>query len=218
MNFLLPCILLFLVSRFAAGLDFQQVSKPLGQSLFSKPSHTVARAARLVRRSLPSWLTPSENHRIKRSTELGESCKALEGSDAKLAGNNHRVSYRMRSCYYSVFTRLTMAREKRKRRCTDRPDLLFTVLRWWACFSFSGNQRRPDSFFCVTYFWRYCSCCSEIHCKTSARHDFFILYVGMIHCFSNGSHWQCESAWMLTWPRGIHVTCCVLLIMCLCCS
>lgn len=130
MKVFLPCILLFSVPTFSAGVDFQQMSQPAAGSVFMKHPYSVEKAARIVKRSLPAWLSPEETHRItKRSTEQGESCKALQGADTKLAGNTHRVSYRPRSCYYSAISRLTISRKRRKSRCTERPEQLFTLLR-----------------------------------------------------------------------------------------
>lgn len=147
MKLLLPCILLVSVPTLSAAVDFQQVSQPAARSDFMKQPYSPEKAVRIVKRSLPAWLSPAESHRIKRSTEQGESCKALQGADTKLAGNTHRVSYRPRSCYYSAFSRLTTSR-KRKSRCTERPDQLFTLLTWWACFS-TAWQRRADH--CVVF-------------------------------------------------------------------
>lgn len=94
MGLWLRCILLLSVSTFTAGLDFQQGSKSFGQSLFSKRSNIEAKAASIVKRSLPAWLAPSPNHKIKRrSTEQADSCKALQGSDTKLAGNTHSYTF-----------------------------------------------------------------------------------------------------------------------------
>ncbi|KAL7397827.1 hypothetical protein ABVT39_000112 [Epinephelus coioides] len=94
MGLWLRCILLLSVSTFTAGVDFQPGSKPFGQSLFSKHSNIEAKAASIVKRSLPAWLAPSPNHKIKRrSTEQADSCKALQGSDTKLAGNTHRYTF-----------------------------------------------------------------------------------------------------------------------------
>ncbi|XP_033484795.1 sortilin 1b [Epinephelus lanceolatus] len=94
MGLWLRCILLLSVSTFTAGVDFQLGSKPFGQSLFSKRSNIEAKAASIVKRSLPAWLAPSPNHKIKRrSTEQADSCKALQGSDTKLAGNTHRYTF-----------------------------------------------------------------------------------------------------------------------------
>ncbi|XP_042347441.1 sortilin 1b [Plectropomus leopardus] len=94
MGLWLRCILLLWLFTFTAGLDFQQRSKPLGQSLFSKQSNIEAKAANIVKRSLPAWLSASLNHkRRRRSTEQGDSCKAVQGSDTKLTGNTHRYSF-----------------------------------------------------------------------------------------------------------------------------
>ncbi|KAE8293380.1 Sortilin Precursor [Larimichthys crocea] len=90
MGLLLPSILLLSVFTLTAGLDFQQGSKP-GQSVFVKHSYIEEKAAKIVKRSLPSWLAASSaQHRIKRrSTEQGDSCKTLQGYDTKLADNTH---------------------------------------------------------------------------------------------------------------------------------
>lgn len=102
MGLLLPSILLLSVFTLTAGLDFQQGSKP-GQSVFVKHSYIEEKAAKIVKRSLPSWLAASSaQHRIKRrSTEQGDSCKTLQGYDTKLADNTHSVSYQLSSCYSS---------------------------------------------------------------------------------------------------------------------
>lgn len=141
MKLFLPCILLVSVSTLSAAVDFQQVSQPAAHSVFMKHPYSAEKAARIVKRSLPAWLSPAETHRIsRRSTEQSESCKALQGADTKLAGNTHRVSYRLRSCYYSALSRLTTSRERRKSRCTERPDQLFTLLTCWACFSLRDSD------------------------------------------------------------------------------
>lgn len=93
---LLHCALLLFVSTFTAGVDFQSGYKPSGQSVFVKRSDTGAgKAAKIIRRSLPAWLAPSSQHKIKRrSTEQGDSsCQALQEYGTKLADNTHRVSY-----------------------------------------------------------------------------------------------------------------------------
>lgn len=100
MGLLLPCVLLLSVSTFTAGSDFQLGPKPPGQSVFAKRSHIGERATRIVKRSLPAWLSASPSHRMKRrGAEQGDSCKALRGFETKLEDNTHRVSYRLRSCY-----------------------------------------------------------------------------------------------------------------------
>lgn len=102
MRLLLRCILLLSVSTFTAGLDFQQGPSTPGQSLFSRHSYVAEKAAKIAKRSLPAWLSAPANHRIqRRSTEQGGSCRALDGSDTKLEGNTHQVSYRQRSGYSS---------------------------------------------------------------------------------------------------------------------
>lgn len=120
MKLLLPCILLVSASTLSAAVDFQQLSQPAARSVFTKPPHNAEKAERIVRRSLSTWLSPAETHRItRRSTEQGESCKALLGADTKLAGNTHQVSYRPRSCYYSAFSRLATSRGRREGRCIE---------------------------------------------------------------------------------------------------
>ncbi|GLD45970.1 sortilin-like protein [Lates japonicus] len=94
MGLLLRCALLLSFSTFTAGLDFQPGSKPFGQSVFVKRSNTEEKAAKIVKRSLPAWLASSPHHKIKRrSTEQGDSCKALQGFDTKLADNTHRYTF-----------------------------------------------------------------------------------------------------------------------------
>lgn len=130
MKLFLSYILLVSVPTWSAGVDFQHVSQPAARSVFMKHPYSAEKAVSIVKRSLPAWLSPAEPHRItRRSTEQGESCRALQGADTKLADNTHRVSYRPRSCYYSASSRLTISR---KSRCTEMPDQLVTLLRW--CF------------------------------------------------------------------------------------
>lgn len=124
MRFLLPCVLL--LSTFAAGLDFQRGSQTHRQPVFSKRSHIGKTAAKIAKRSLPSWLSPSASHRIKRrSVETGAVCKAHQGFETKLGENTHRVSYRARA----PVTPHTSASDvcPGKRRCragADRPNQL----------------------------------------------------------------------------------------------
>lgn len=126
MKLLLPWILLVSVPTLSAGVDFQQVSQRAARSVFTKHPYSAEKAARIVKRSLPAWLSPAETRRItRRSAELGESCSALQGADTKLAGNTHRVSYRPRSCYCSA----TISGHGRESRCADRPDRLLSLLR-----------------------------------------------------------------------------------------
>lgn len=107
MGLLLPCVLLLSVFTFAASLDFQQESKPLGQSDFVRRSYIEEKAAKIAKRSLPAWLAASPNHKIKRrSTEQDNSCGALQGYDAKLAENTHSVSYQLQVLL--LVTRLTI--------------------------------------------------------------------------------------------------------------
>ena len=81
--------LLLSVCTFAASLDFQLGSKPVGQSVFVRHSSTEERAAKTAKRSL----SPSARHSVKRrSTEQDESCKGLRGYETKLADNTHQVS------------------------------------------------------------------------------------------------------------------------------
>lgn len=132
MKLFLPCILLVSVSTLSAAVDFQQVSRPVTRSVFMKHPYSAEKAARIVKRSLPAWLSPKKTHRItRRSTDQGETCKALLGADTKLADNTHQVNYRPRSCYYSAFSRLTTSRERRKSRCTEA----------WSLFSHDGFSR-----------------------------------------------------------------------------
>uniref|UniRef100_A0A671TIS8 Sortilin 1b n=1 Tax=Sparus aurata TaxID=8175 RepID=A0A671TIS8_SPAAU len=94
MGLLLPCILLLCVSTFSAGLDFQLGSKASGQSVFVRQSYVKEKAAKIAKRSLPAWLSPSASHRIqRRSVPEGDSCKALQGYDTKLADNTHRYTF-----------------------------------------------------------------------------------------------------------------------------
>lgn len=102
MGLLLRGILLLSACTFTAGVDFQLGFKPFGQSGFVRRSNTEGKAAKIVKRSLPAWLAPSPNHKIKRrSTEEDDSCKALQGYVTKLDANTHDVSYPLRSCYTS---------------------------------------------------------------------------------------------------------------------
>lgn len=90
----LRALLLLSFSALAAATDFQPEAKASGRS-FLKRAHAEQKAASIIRRSLPAWLSPPRSHatRRRRSVELGENCKALQGYDAKLAGNTHSVSY-----------------------------------------------------------------------------------------------------------------------------
>lgn len=127
MGLLQPCFLLLCVSTFTAGADFQQGSKPRGQSGFVKRSHIEEKAARIVKRSLPAWLAASPSHKIKRrSDEQGDSCRALQGYDTKLADNTHSVSYQLRSCYSSHVSQLNDDAQVLTR-CANRPNQLFGV-------------------------------------------------------------------------------------------
>lgn len=126
MRFLLPCVLL--LSTFAAGLDFQQGSQTRGQPVFSRRSHIGDTAARIAKRSLPAWLSPSASHQIKRrSVETGASCKAHQGFETKLGENTHRVSYRARAPVTPRTSASDVCPGKMKRRCragADRPNQL----------------------------------------------------------------------------------------------
>uniref|UniRef100_A0A3P8U071 Sortilin n=1 Tax=Amphiprion percula TaxID=161767 RepID=A0A3P8U071_AMPPE len=95
MGLLLRGILLLAACTFTTGSDFLPGSKPSGQSVFVRRSGgSEGRAASIVKRSLPAWLAPSANHRIKRrSAEQGDSCQSLQGSDTKLADNTHRYTF-----------------------------------------------------------------------------------------------------------------------------
>uniref|UniRef100_A0AAX7U896 VPS10 domain-containing protein n=1 Tax=Astatotilapia calliptera TaxID=8154 RepID=A0AAX7U896_ASTCA len=94
MGLLLRGILLLSACTFTAGVDFQLGSKPLGQSGFVRRSNTEGKAAKIVKRSLPAWLAPSPNHKIKRrSTEEDDSCKALQGYVTKLDANTHDFEF-----------------------------------------------------------------------------------------------------------------------------
>nr|XP_040049590.1 sortilin 1b [Gasterosteus aculeatus aculeatus] len=86
----LRALLLLSFSALAAATDFQPGAKASGRS-FLKRAHAEQKAASIIRRSLPAWLSPPRSHatRRRRSVELGENCKALQGYDAKLAGNTH---------------------------------------------------------------------------------------------------------------------------------
>ncbi|TWW56570.1 Sortilin Precursor [Takifugu flavidus] len=91
MKLFLSYILLLSVPTWSAGVDFQHVSQPAARSVFMKHPYSAEKAASIVKRSLPAWLSPAEPHRItRRSTEQGESCRALQGADTKLADNTHR--------------------------------------------------------------------------------------------------------------------------------
>lgn len=131
MRLLLRCILLLSVSTFTAGLDFQQGPSTSGQSLFSRHSYVAEKAAKIAKRSLPAWLSAPANHRIRRrSIEQGGSCRALDGSDTKLEGNTHQVSYRERSGYSSPAWQWREPREDEAQvlsKCTKRPNQIFSV-------------------------------------------------------------------------------------------
>uniref|UniRef100_A0A3Q0R2E5 Sortilin 1b n=1 Tax=Amphilophus citrinellus TaxID=61819 RepID=A0A3Q0R2E5_AMPCI len=90
MGLLLRGILLLSACTLTAGVDFQLGSNPFGQSVFVKRSNIEEKAAKIVKRSLPAWLAPSANLKLKRrSTEEDDSCKALQGYTTKLAANTH---------------------------------------------------------------------------------------------------------------------------------
>lgn len=93
MGLLLLGVLLLSVCTLTAAVDFQLGSKPSGQAVFVKQSNAEETGAKIIKRSLPAWLTASSNHKIKRrSTEQGDSCKAIQGFDTKLTDNTHHVS------------------------------------------------------------------------------------------------------------------------------
>ncbi|KAJ4934113.1 hypothetical protein JOQ06_006918 [Pogonophryne albipinna] len=94
MGLLLRRALLLSVFTFTAGLDSRLESNPFGQSLFARHSNIKAQAANIVKRALPAWLAASPIHKIKRrSTEQGDSCKAIKGADTKLAENTHSFTF-----------------------------------------------------------------------------------------------------------------------------
>ncbi|XP_034000800.1 sortilin 1b [Trematomus bernacchii] len=94
MGLLLRGALLLSVFTFAAGLDSRLESNPFGQSLFARHSNIKAQAANIVKRALPAWLAASPIHKIqRRSTEQGDSCKAIKGADTKLAENTHSYTF-----------------------------------------------------------------------------------------------------------------------------
>ncbi|XP_071399658.1 sortilin-like [Centroberyx affinis] len=92
MGLLCHCMLFFLFT-FTVGLDFQQGFKPHGQSVFVRNSKIERADKKIEKRSLPGWLA-SPKHKIKRrSAEQGDTCKALQGYDTKLADNTHRYAF-----------------------------------------------------------------------------------------------------------------------------
>lgn len=95
MGLLLQGLLLFAVCALpAGGLDFQPRSKALGQSTLMRRSGVERRVAQTVKRSLPSWLAASHNHRItRRSVEQSDSCKQHQGFQSKLTDNTHQWSF-----------------------------------------------------------------------------------------------------------------------------
>uniref|UniRef100_A0A3Q4AC26 Sortilin n=1 Tax=Mola mola TaxID=94237 RepID=A0A3Q4AC26_MOLML len=75
------CVLLLLVPTFAADVAS-------GHSVYLKRSDAPGKAVKIVRRSLPAWLSTSAGHGIKpRSTD---SCEALQGYETKLGDNTHQ--------------------------------------------------------------------------------------------------------------------------------
>lgn len=126
MRFLFPCVLL--LSTFAAGLDFQRGSQTRGQATFSSRSYIGETGVKIAKRSLPSWLSPSASHRIKRrSVETGATCKVHQGFETKLGENTHRVSYRARVPVTPHTSASDVCPGKMKRRCragADRPNQL----------------------------------------------------------------------------------------------
>lgn len=136
------CVLLLFVSTYTVAFDFHRESKRSGQSVFVKRLNIEEKAAKIVKRSLPAWLAASPNHKIKRrSTEQGDSCKAVEGHDTKLADNTHSVSYQLKSCYTSLVWQVNELREDGAQvlnRCTNRPNELWSVLYCtMGCFPFN---------------------------------------------------------------------------------
>ncbi|XP_035015693.1 sortilin 1b [Hippoglossus stenolepis] len=90
----LRCVLLLSASLLAAGSDFLPGSEASVRPLFARRLIAEEGAARVAKRSLPAWLAAPPLHKIRRrSTEPGDSCKALQGYDAKLAANTHRYTF-----------------------------------------------------------------------------------------------------------------------------
>ncbi|XP_068453032.1 sortilin 1b [Clinocottus analis] len=93
MGLLLPYLLLLSLSTLTAGLNVKLGSNPFAQS-FLRHSKSEEKAANIIKRSLPAWLAAPSTHKIKRrSAELGDNCKALQGYDTKLADNTHSYTF-----------------------------------------------------------------------------------------------------------------------------
>ncbi|XP_076022393.1 sortilin-like [Genypterus blacodes] len=93
MGLLLHCVVLLSASTLTAGFDFEQRSESHSRTIFVRNVKSEEKAAKIVKRSLPAWLSGASTHTHKihrRSAELGDSCKALQGYEAKLAANTHR--------------------------------------------------------------------------------------------------------------------------------
>nr|XP_019944759.1 PREDICTED: sortilin-like [Paralichthys olivaceus] len=85
---LLRCVLLLSASLLAAGSDFLPRAETYGRARFARSP------ARLAERPPPVGLGAPPYHKIKRrSTEQGDSCKALQGYETKLAENTHRYTF-----------------------------------------------------------------------------------------------------------------------------
>lgn len=89
--------LLFSLSTFSTGSDFQPGSEPLGRSVFVRRSNAEGIAAKIAKRSLSSSLMgASPNHRIRRRSadqQQGGSCQEHQGFKSKLDDNTHDVSF-----------------------------------------------------------------------------------------------------------------------------
>ncbi|KAK0146775.1 Sortilin [Merluccius polli] len=82
------CVLHLCVT-FAVALEVYQPRQSPGQSVFVRKSDIVE-GFRLATRSLPGWLAPAEQHRIRRrSADRGDTCDALRGYEPKLVANTH---------------------------------------------------------------------------------------------------------------------------------
>lgn len=106
MGLLVHCAHILLLNV-AVGLDFQQGAKTHGQSVFLR-KRNFETGTNIEKRSLPEWLAPSK-HEIHRRSAEGDTCKAIQGYDTKLADNTHSVSYPHRSCYTFHSTGATIA-------------------------------------------------------------------------------------------------------------
>ena len=118
MGLLLPlrCVLLLSAALLAAGSDFL----PGSETSFARRPLAEEGAVRVAKRSLPAWLAAAPLHKIRRrSTEQGDSCKALQGYEAKLADNTHRVSLPAGPVTLRTSDNL-MRREETTRRCRTR--------------------------------------------------------------------------------------------------